>query len=301
MKFLHKLEKACSKCTKNSINVYHTNIKRLYKFYDEDGEIPLDGKWLKSEKVLKKYQALPYNIRRHLSTAAIKALQSYKIDDNDAWYTRMILDQKKYQETRNKNKLTDAEKSKMLGGGLKELKKITTEYKRQINRELKDEPSLKILSKYQLYISLRLFIELPFRNDFVTFNIAEKKDNYIVWKNKQKAVFVVQDFKNSDKLGPREVTISKSLTKALKLFLKYRAKLIKHDFLLSNLEGNKLSKQAFSKAIHSITKRLSGKSFGSRILRIMHATENAEIIEKSNALTNKLLHTGAQTLQYIKK
>ena len=185
--------------------------------------------------------------------------------------------------------------------GLKELKKVTTEYKRQINRELRGPPSLKGLYKYQLYLSMRLFQELPFRNDFPTFHILEKTDNYIVHKKKSRAEFVVQKFKNADKLGPRRVTISKTLTKALKQFLKYRNGIVKHDFLLSNMQGKPLTKQAFSKAIHGITLKLSGKAFGSRILRVMHATENSEIIEKSNALTEKMLHSSKQTRQYIKK
>lgn len=300
MSFLEKLKAVCKNCSMNTIKVYHTNIKRLYRFFDDDGEIPLSAKWLNSDKVLAKYKKLPFNIRRHLSTAAVKAYQAYKVD-NVAWYKRMISDQSLYQENRNKNKVTKSEKSKMLTGGLKELKNITTEFKRQINRSLRDEPSLKALYDYQLYISMRLFVELPFRNDFPTFNVNEKKINYIVWKKKPKAKFVVQDFKNSDKLGPREVEISKSLTKALKQFLKYRARVVEHDFLLTNMRGEPLSKAAFSKAIHGITKKLSGKSFGSRILRIIHATESSEIIEKSNALTNKLLHSSSQTQQYVKK
>ena len=151
---------------------------------------------------------------------------------------------------------------------------------------------------------MRLFVEFPARNDFPTIALTESKDgNYVIYKKKRKATFVIQKFKNSDRLGPREITISVALTKVLKQFIKYRNEIpeIKHDFILSNVSGDPMSKQAFSKAIHKITKDLSGKSFGSRILRILHATENATLIEKSNELSNKMLHSSKQTQQYIKK
>lgn len=300
MTFETKLRELNPTISPNSIKVYLQNIRRLYRFYDAEGSIPLTGKWLNSDKVLKQYKALPFNIRRHLSTAAVKAEQVYQSKDAK-WFKRMFEDQKEYQDHRNKNKKSETEKEKMLKGGVKDLKKAATEYKRRINSELKREHSMRSLYKYQLYICLRLFVELPFRNDFPTFHVNSPKDNYILWKKRSNAKFVVTQFKNSDKLGPREVTISKTLTAALKTFLKYREGLVKHDFLLTNMNGDKMSKAAFGKAMHKITGDLTGKKLGSRIIRILHASDNAEIIEKSNALTNKLLHTGKQTIQYVRK
>ena len=302
MKFVDKLDKVCPKCSENSKKVYLQNIRRLYRFKDKDAtEVPSTSKWLESDAAVNKYKALPYNVRRALSLAGVKAARAYGVN-SDKWYKRLVDDQDEYNTNRKKNKRTDAEDAKMLKGGLKELKKISSEYKRQINRELKEKPNLKTLSKYQLYLSLRLFVDLPFRNDFPTFELTEnQKGNYIVYKKKKKAIFVLNKFKLSDKLGPRKVEISPALTKTLKLFLKYRDGLVKHDFLLSNTSGEPMSKQAFSKAIHKVTKDLSGKSFGSRILRILHATESADIIEQSAELTNKLLHTASQTKLYIKK
>ena len=299
MSFVDLLRQASPNASDSSIKVYLSNLKRLYSFYDV-GEIPLTGKWLLTDKVFQKYKSFPFNIRRHLSTAAQKGIRSYKIE-NDIWYTRMLKDQELYKQHRNKNKRSKNEESKMLTGGVKELKKVATEYKRQINRELKETPNLKTLRKYQLYLSLRLFVELPFRNDFPSFHISGDQNNYIIWEKKSQAEFVIQNYKNSDQLGPRRVTISKGLTKTLKQFLKYRETVVKtHDYLLSTIKGEPMSRQAFSKSIHSITKKLTGKSFSSRILRVMHATDNADIIEKSAQLTNKMLHTAKQTKQYIR-
>jgi hypothetical protein len=263
----------------------------LYRFKDKEGPVPLNNStWLESKAVLTQYDALPFSSRRALSVAGLKASRAYGIN-TDKWYARMLDDQEEYRKNRAKNKR------------VKELKKITSEYKRHINRELREPPTLKSLYKYQLYLCLRLFVDLPFRNDFPTFSLTQSKTgNYILYKKRKHVTFIIQKYKNSDRLGPREVEVSAALSKVLKQFLKFRDKLgLKHDFLLSNVNGDPMSKQAFSKAIHKITLDLSGKSFGSRILRVLHATENAEIIAKSSELTNKLLHTASQTRQYVKK
>ena len=302
MTFVDKLNKVCEKCTANTKKVYLQNIRRLYRFLDADGEVPTnDSKWLEHKTVIKKYDALPFNIRRALSVAGLKAARAYGID-TDKWYKRLLNDQTLYRENRNKNKRTKEEDAKMLKGGTKELKKISAEYKRQINRELKADHNLKTLYKYMLYLILRLFVEFPARNDFPSVQLVESKTgNYVLYKKRKKATFVLKKYKNSDKLGPREIEISAPLTRVLKEFIKYREGLVEHDFLLSNAAGKPLSRQAFSKAVHKITSKLSGKSFGSRILRILHATENEELILKSKELSNKMLHTKSQTEQYVKK
>ena len=285
MGFEASLRKVCEKCSESSIKTYIQTIKRLYRFYDPDGDIADNGKWLSSAKVEKAYKGLPFNKRRHLSTGAVKAHQAYKTHESKngkVWYQRMLDDQEEYQENRNKNTATDSEQAKFLKNGLADIKKAATEYKRQLNRQLKQGPSLKTLYKYQNYMSIRLFLELPFRNDFPSFkltNFDTKKDNYI--KLGKQAKFVVNQYKNSDTLGPREVEISKSLTTALKQFLKYRKLIVTHDFLLTDMKNQPMKKATFGKSIQKIMETLTNKRIGSRILRIMHANQNKDIIRKA--------------------
>ena len=305
MAFESKLRKVCDKCSESSIKTYLQTVKRLYRFYEPDGEVPDHGKWLSSSKVENAYKALPFNKRRHLSLSAWKAHQSYNTTDSKngkEWYQRMIDDQVLYQENRNKNTATNSEQAKFLKNGLADVKKAVTEYKRQLNRQLKQDPSLKILYRYQSYMSIRLFLELPFRNDFPSFklkNYDTKKDNYI--KLGKQAKFVVNQYKNSDTLGPREVEISKSLTIALKQFLKYRAHIVTHDFLLTDMKNRPMKKDTFGKSIQKMMEQLTNKRIGSRILRIMHANQNKAIIRKASELTHKMLHGTGQTKQYIKE
>ena len=64
-----------------------------------------------------------------------------------------------------------------------------------------------------------------------------------------------------------------------------------------------MSKSTFGKGLQATTSKILGKKIGSRIIRILHASdkENREAIEKSSELTKKLLHTAAQTKQYVRK
>ena len=117
----------------------------------------------------------------------------------------------------------------------------------------------------------------------------------------KQATFVVNQYKNSDLLGPRKVEISKSLTTTLKQFLKYRSKIVKHDFLLTDMKNKPMNKASFGKSIQKIMETLTSKRIGSRIFRIMHANQNKDIIRKASALTEKMLHSSEQTKQYIKE
>ena len=49
------------------------------------------------------------------------------------------------------------------------------------------------------------------------------------------------------------------------------------------------------------TNELLGKRVGSRMVRVLAATEHKDVIDKVDNLTNKLLHTSKQTRQYIRR
>lgn len=302
---MSKLKAVCKNCTKGTILVYFRNVKRLYRLLEEEKEIPSSATWLKNKTLVEKYKKLPLKVRRHLSIAAVKALKAYK-EPSEKWEILMYKDASAYQRERGKNKRTDKEKSAWPKGGLNAVKKASKEQWKRVKLLLNAEPNLKTLYKYQLFLALKLFSELPFRNLFPTFSL-EKSDegNYIRKPKKGNFVFVVQQHKAAKKIGTREVTLSRASTMAVRKFLKYRADVpeIKHTFLLSNKKGEKMSKSGFSKAMHRITKDLIGKSFGSRLIRILSATELKPELDKVAELKHKMLHSegSKQTKQYTRK
>jgi hypothetical protein len=301
--FLGKLKAKCKNCTSGSIKVYMRNIRRLFRL-TEEGPVPLTHTWLKKKETFDKYSKLPLKTRRHLSVAAVKASQAYGIKP-EKWETSMYKDASKYQVERNKNKKSDTEKALWPKKGYAALKDAAKEQWKRIKHVLADEPSLPALYKYQMFIVLKLFAEIPFRNTFATLEV-EKTDenNYIHFPKKGNASLVIRKHKSSKHIGEREVKLSRAATMALRKFLRYREKVVDHKFFLSSKTGKKMSRPALGKALHRYLKTLTGKKgFGSRLIRILAATEKKDEIEAVSELSNKLLHSagGKQTKQYVRK
>ena len=90
---------------------------------------------------------------------------------------------------------------------------------------------------------------------------------------------------------------------AIRKFLKYRAGVedLDHDYLLTGKQGKPMSKGSFGKTLRNMTLELLGKKIGSRIIRVVVATENKELIEKAAELSAKFLHGEKRTADYIRK
>ena len=155
-----------------------------------------------------------------------------------------------------------------------------------------------------MYIVLRLFSKIPFRNTFADMHVSKSDGNYIEVPKRGPIVFHMREYKNSKQLGERKIKLDRGNTTQLKKFLIYREQLgLKHDYLLSTRTGAKMSRATLGKALHKKTKSLTGKAIGSRMIRILAAStpENQQAIEKAADLSNKMLHTMQQTKQYIRK
>ena len=265
-----------------------------------DGNIPATGAWLKKKELMKKYEKLPLNKRRHLSSAAHKASQSYGHKDGE-WRDRMFQDQDEYIQERGKNKRSESELKKWPKHGFAAVKKASKEQRKRITYLLKEEPSLKNMYPYQIYILFRLYSEIPFRNTFADLSLTDKSKNFVRVPKKGPIVFEMRRYKNAKQLGEREIKLSRGATTQLRKFIKYREGLVKHDWLFSGRSGEKLSRAALGKLLHRATKVLLNKSFGSRLIRVLAATENRKEIEAASSLSEKMLHTSKQTRQYVRK
>jgi hypothetical protein len=257
-----------------------------------------------SEDLEKKYKALPNNVRRHLSSSAFIATKLYELKPDNKWSTFMTKDVHVYEKNRNQNKRSDYESVNIPKGGMKDIKRALKLYRAQIRGIFTKKPSLANLYKWQMYLALRLMSSsTPVRNNLPTLSLKEQKDNYIKRKNKSTFTIVLTKFKNSDKLGPREIKLNRANNIELNKFLKYRSGLVIHDKLFSLRNGSPMSKSAFSQALIKLTNKLLDKKIGSRLLRVMFASENQEILKKADEISAKMLHSksGKQTRQYVKK
>ena len=291
------LKKACKHCKPQSIKKYERDISRLFKLLDLE-KLPEKGTWLKSEKLFKKYKALPLNKRRALSVGALKASQAYGVK-NEKWLAAMVADVNEYKAQRGKQKLTDAEKSKIPDQGFKALKKISTEFKRSIKTDIA-RGGLKGLYMYSQAIVIRFYSEVAFRNDLATVEINEGENKL----TKQRGIYSIEmtNYKASDKLGKITVVLSKALSNVFAKYIKYRAKFdFKHAYLLVGPTGNKLSKKGLGNILNQITKKYLGTGFGTRIIRIMKARSEKDTIDKAKKIASDMLHSLAQSQQYNKK
>ena len=76
----------------------------------------------------------------------------------------MISDVDAYKKARSLQNKSEAEKSKWPKEGIAVLKKIATEFKREIRRSLQ-EPNVESLYLYSQYMILKFYSEVALRND----------------------------------------------------------------------------------------------------------------------------------------
>jgi hypothetical protein len=263
-------------------------------------DIPATSTWLMSAKMGKAYKEFPFNIRRHLSSSAFIGTRMYGIKADNVWNKRMLQDAKEYEENRSKNKKSAYEEKNLTG--MKELSKALKLYKSQIRRTLDATPTLKGLYKYQLFLALKFMTsDLPIRNGLPTLNVESEKGNYLK-KKKNSFTIVMTEFKNSDRIGPREIKLSRANSMEMKRFLRYRADAgVDHDFLFSLKNGKAMTRKAFSQSLIKLTDDLLGKRIGSRLLRVIFATKNEALLAKADKVSNNMLHSTKQTREYVRK
>ena len=302
MSFEQKLKKVCLKCTQGSIDKYKRDVLRLFNLGNPKaaGTIPDSSTWLKDPNLFKKYKAIPLNKRRALSVAAVKAGQAFKLKENKKWFDAMVSDVNEYKKQRSLQLKSDDEKKSWPKEGIQVLKKIATEFKREIRRPLL-EPSVESLYLYSQYILLKFYSEVALRNDLAEVELGSGANHL----TKSKGIYTLHmtKFKASEKVGAVDIVLSKALSSAVSKYVKFRAKVAPdHKFLLINAKGGKLSKKGLGVILQKLTRKYTGKAFGSRLIRVLRATEHKKALDEALKLSKDMLHSDIkQTAAYARK
>jgi len=208
-----------------------------------------------------------------------------------------------FDEDRRKRQLTDKQKSKIPAKGFDALKRVTTQMKKELRHVINRVDNLKDLLRFQDLVILSLYYDWPLRLDYATLR-TEKATGNAIYKNAKKPrgwhVFL-EDFKTAKSLGTKTFKLNLQNQRLLNKFIPAVQKLTTHGFLLSNRKGEKMSKQVLSKTLMRITKERIGKSFSTQLLRILYAMRNRDVIESAKEVSEKLMHSQEQSLQYAKK
>ena len=250
--------------------------------------------------MFKKYKALPLNKRRALSVAGVKAGQSYSLKENKTWYKAMISDVDLYKKQRSLQNKSEEEKKNWPSEGVKVLKKIATEMKREIRRALQ-APTVESLYLYSQYIILKFYSEIALRNDLAEVQLQTGANHL----TKSRGVYTLKmtKFKSSEKVGDVDITLSKALSTAISKYVKFRSQVkLDHTYLLINAKGGKLSKKGLGVLLQKLTKKYTGKSFGTRLIRVLRATEHKKVLDKALQISKDMLHKHlSQTASYARK
>ena len=305
MTFVEKLRKTKSHLKSSSVDTYLRNIKRLRKVFHELPIPDTENKWLVSKKLFSWFDKQKLSIRRHLATGAVVALKVYK-KENEEWKKRSSKAMHEFDDDRRKRTLNDKQKKAMPSKGFDSLKIVVSNLKKEkhILDTKNTEWSLSDLVRVQELIIISLYYEYPLRLDYADLKTTKSEKENCIYKNlKKPRGYHIQllEYKTSKSLGKRIFKLNAANQRLLNKFVPAVIRLTYHGFLLTNRSGRKMTKQVLSKTLMTITKKRIGKTFSVQLLRILFAMKNRDVLETAKEVSNKLLHSQEQSLQYAKK
>ena len=287
----------------NSIDTYLRNIRRLRRVH---GKLPIPDshKWLVEKKLFTWFDDQPLNIRRHMATAAQVALQAYNKSSKE-WQRRQSESMKEFDEDRRRRKMSEKQKSQMPKKGFDALKSVIVSMKHELRHILTishNDWTFSDLLRIQELIIISLYYDRPLRLDFATLEISGKENSIYKSLKKPRGWHVrLTDFKTVKSLGPKVFKLNLANQRLLNKFIPAVKRLTTHGYLLTNQSKNRMTRQVLSKKLMSITKKRIGKKFSTQLLRILFAMKHRGIIESAKEVSDKLLHSQEQSLQYAKK
>jgi len=306
MSFLDKLRKAKKNVKASSIDTYARNIRRLRKLKNELPIPPEKHAWLLKKELIDHVEKLPLNQRRHLTTAATVALSVYG-ETSKRWKELQHAAMKEFDEDRRQRKLTDKQKAKMPAKGFDALKTVISTMKKEFRHILAkaaDDWTFEDLYRVQDLLIIQLYYDRPLRLDYATLTLASGDKGNTIEKQMKKPrgwYITLRDFKTAQSMGEQRFKVNTVNQRLMNKFAPARHRLVKHNRLLSNRNRGPMSKQVLSKRLLTITRKRIGKSFSTQLLRILYAMKNRGVIESAKKVSEKLLHSQEQSLQYAKK
>ena len=303
--FVEKLHTHKKALKSSSRDTYLRNIRRLRKVNQKLPVPEDDASWLKSKKLLAWFDRQNLSVRRHMATAARVALGVYGAESAE-WKKRQAAAMKQFDTQRRQRELTPKQKENMPAKGFGALKDIIGQLRKELRHILarkSEEWSISDLLRVQDLVIISLYYDHPLRLDYATLTIGSDDGNCI-YKNMKKPRgwhIKLTEYKTAKSLGDKVIKPNTRNQRLLNKFVPAVKNLTKHGFLLTNQSHKKMSKQVLSKRLMKITKKRSGRAFSVHLLRILFAMENRDVLESAKQVSDKLLHSQKQSLEYAKK
>ena len=298
------MKKVCANCTASTINVYARNLFRLAKLAGHEG-VPNNAKWLASKPLMAKFAKQPLNTRRLLSVAAVKGMKMYGQDTSGEWGPLMSKATEQYEKERDSRRKTKREKDRWPDKGYDSLKDVAKKLKKEVQGLLKKkEPTVKELYRLQKYVVIALYSEHALRLDWADVKLSKTNDqdkNFLHKYPRRGWILTMRKYKTSKSMGEIEIKMSRPTSLVLSMFVPKVKSATSHGYLLSNMQGKKLSRSGLSKVLIRLTEKHLGSKIGSQIIRVLKSTKYKKDTEKSEQLAKELMHSSKQQLQYAKK
>ena len=299
------MKKVCTNCTEGTISVYVRNLYRLAALAGHK-EIPKGAKWLASKSLFTKFGKQPLKIRRMLSIAGVKAMKMYGQENSGQWGTQLAKSTEQYEKERDERHKTKREKERWPSKGYDALKDVAKKLKKEVSTLLtKKQLSIKELYRLQKYVVISLYSQHALRLDWADVKLSKPTDdqtkNFLHKYPRKGWLLTMRKFKTSKTMGQVEIKMSRPTSLVLSMFVPKVKATTKHGFLLSNMQGNKLSRSGLSKVLIRLTEKHLGSKIGSQIIRVLKSTKFRKEAEKNEDLAKELMHSSKQQLQYSKK
>lgn len=232
--------------TENSLKSYTSTLWNLNKKLFETDKINLED-LNNTEKVLEYLETKPIASFRANLSALIN------LTENPIYKALLMKKTKEYEDEKGKNEMNEKQQEQSISQDeiLTKYKELETSAKNLYKKKDKITRDDKQLIQNYIIMSLMSGIHMPPRRllDFTEMkinNIDKAKDNWIDFK-KKKIYYNV--FKNSKTVGQQIEELPKTLGTILKKWIKINTT----DYMLFNVDGNKLSNVTLHDRVKNIT------------------------------------------------
>lgn len=294
--------------SESSLNLY---ISKLKRFMQKD---KFDIKIFDNTDVIFKHLEEYPNIstRKSILTSIVVALQAQPTPNTEL-IEKYQEEMMKYLNQENtevfKQKKNDKQQKNWLTMEqfVETINKIQQEIKEQKIMKKKELDNNEY-QKLQDYVILRLFHELPWRNDIASLHVVDNEDdieenkNYLVTGKQYK--IILQDYKTKKKYGKKEYLLNKNLQRIVKKLLKHNTS---GNLLLSKNRKSPLKRNNLTLHLNRIFMKYTGKKIGSSLLRHIQSSElnkNKPTLqqqqENEKNIQNKFLHSSTMNQLYRK-
>ena len=276
-KIIENIKTARPRLSQTSLDLYVRNLKKL-----NNNKAPRSLTYLNNfDKIMNliNTEMKSEAVKKSALTSVVVALKSSKRPKQDLInkYSNNMMKLVEQNEQRQREQIrTPKQEANWLS--LDEVKDLANKLFSEIRekgidkKEFLTAPSYKLLQEYVL---LRLYLELPLRNDMSLYRIHENKPrdenkNYLIEMNNKDYVIELNKYKTSKTFGQKRYVLSKGLKKILNIFFKHNTS----PYLLTNADRKSmLSRNSLTKTLQNLFMIETGKRVGSSLLRHIHAFE----------------------------